>query len=167
MVRGKIFLYRTSAVLKVETRHYRLYHSKSDRMTCNTSDNVCQDVQNWCYCFYQWRKMCLRRKMCLMSHSPIIFIMNISQFLCMRVTNWRNIFVDQGQFSDPDLTIRSIHQRKNVQFVDKLFFDFFLCYTGHGYNFNGTCPKIAIKNFRVGTKKLWSVGLEETHFPNY
>ena len=24
------------------------------------------------------------------------------QFLCMRVTNWPNIFMDQGQFSDPD-----------------------------------------------------------------
>ena len=25
-----------------------------------------------------------------------------SQFLHVRVTNWPNIFVDQGQFSDPD-----------------------------------------------------------------
>jgi hypothetical protein len=37
-------------------------------------------------------------KMCLMSHWTIIF--NISQFLRMRVTKWRNIFVDQGQNSD-------------------------------------------------------------------
>jgi len=29
-----------------------------------------------------------------------------------------HIFVDQGQFSDPDL-ISSTHQRENVQFADK------------------------------------------------
>ena len=42
------------------------------------------------------------------------FIFNISQFLHMRVTDWPNIFVDQGQFSDPDF-ISSTHQRENVQ----------------------------------------------------
>jgi hypothetical protein len=34
--------------------------------------------------------------------------------LHMRVTDWPNIFVDQGQFSDPDF-ISSTHQRENVQ----------------------------------------------------
>jgi hypothetical protein len=38
----------------------------------------------------------------------------------MQVTNRPNIFVDQGQFSDPDF-ISSTHQRKNVKFVDKTF----------------------------------------------
>ena len=57
-------------------------------------------------------------KICLTSHCPIIF--NISQFLLIRVTTWPNIFVDQGQFSDPDF-ISSTHQRKNVKFVDKTF----------------------------------------------
>ena len=36
----------------------------------------------------------------------------------LRVTIWPNIFVDQGQFSDPDL-ISGIHQRENIQFADK------------------------------------------------
>jgi hypothetical protein len=38
--------------------------------------------------------------------------------LGMRVTNWPNIFVDQGQFSEPDY-ISGIHLRENVQFADK------------------------------------------------
>jgi hypothetical protein len=38
--------------------------------------------------------------------------------LRMRVTNWPNIFVDQGQFSDLDF-ISGTHQRENVQFADK------------------------------------------------
>ena len=41
-----------------------------------------------------------------------------SQFLHMRVTNWPNIFVDQGEFSDPDF-ISGTNQRENVQFADK------------------------------------------------
>ena len=55
-------------------------------------------------------------KMCLTSHWLIIF--NISQFLHMQVTNWPNIFMDQGQFSDPDFIIGT-RQRENVQFADK------------------------------------------------
>ena len=43
-----------------------------------------------------------------------------SHFLCMRVTNWTNIVVDQGQFSDLDV-ISGTHQRKNVQFADTTF----------------------------------------------
>ena len=53
---------------------------------------------------------------CVWSHSQIIF--NISQFLSMWVTNWPNIFVDQGQFSDPDF-ISDTHQIENVKFADK------------------------------------------------
>ena len=37
----------------------------------------------------------------------------------MRVTNWPNILVDQGPFSDPDF-ISGTHQSENVQFADKL-----------------------------------------------
>ena len=37
--------------------------------------------------------------------------------LRMLVTNWPNMFGDQGQFIDPDL-ISCTHQRKNVQFTD-------------------------------------------------
>ena len=55
-------------------------------------------------------------KTCLTSHWPIIF--NISQFLRMRVKTWPNIFVDQGQFSEPDF-ISGTHQWENVQFADK------------------------------------------------
>ena len=62
----------------------------------------------------------------LTSHWPIIF--NISQFLRMQVTNRPNIFVDQGQFSDPDF-ISGTHQRKNVKFADKTFSG------AHLYNF--------------------------------
>ena len=40
-----------------------------------------------------------------------------SPFLCMRVTNWPNICVDQCQFSDQDF-ISATYQRENVQFVD-------------------------------------------------
>ena len=64
--------------------------------------------------------------MCLTSHWPIIF--NISQFLHMQVTNRPNIFVDQGQFSDPDF-ISGTHQKKNVKFADKTFSG------AHLYNF--------------------------------
>jgi hypothetical protein len=32
--------------------------------------------------------------------------------------NWPNIFVDQGQFNDPDF-IRDTNQRGHVQFADK------------------------------------------------
>jgi hypothetical protein len=38
--------------------------------------------------------------------------------LGMRVMNWPNIFVDQGQFSEPDY-ISGTHLRENVQFADK------------------------------------------------
>jgi hypothetical protein len=55
--------------------------------------------------------------MCLTSHWPIIF--NISQFLRMRVTNWSNNFVDQGQFSDTDF-FRDTHQKENVQFANNV-----------------------------------------------
>jgi hypothetical protein len=41
----------------------------------------------------------------------------------MRITNWPNIFVDQGQFCDPDF-ISDTHQWENVQFADKLYFYF-------------------------------------------
>ena len=44
-----------------------------------------------------------------------------SCFLRMRVTNWPNVFVDQGQFSDPDF-ISGTHQRENVKFVNKAFY---------------------------------------------
>jgi hypothetical protein len=37
--------------------------------------------------------------------------------LCMRVTNWPTIFMNQCQFSDPDF-ISGTLQRKNVQFAD-------------------------------------------------
>jgi hypothetical protein len=48
--------------------------------------------------------------MCFTSHWPIN--------LLIRVTNWPNIFVNQGQFSDPDF-INVTHQRENAQFADK------------------------------------------------
>jgi hypothetical protein len=42
----------------------------------------------------------------------------------IRVMNWPNIFVDQGQFSDPDF-ISGTHQRENVQFADNL--EYYTC----------------------------------------
>jgi len=60
--------------------------------------------------------------MCLTSDWPIN--------LRMRVTKWPNIFVEQGQFSDPDF-ISGTHHRENVQFADKyLYFSFPV----HDYN---------------------------------
>ena len=44
-------------------------------------------------------------------------IVFISDVMCMRVTNWPNIFVDQGQFRGSDF-ISDTHQRENVQFKD-------------------------------------------------
>jgi hypothetical protein len=38
----------------------------------------------------------------------------------MQAASCPNIFVDQGQFSDPDF-ISGTHQRENVQFADKLY----------------------------------------------
>ena len=55
-------------------RHYHYYLNESDRTSCNTSDNVCWDVQNWHYCF-----------LCLTSHQSII----ISIRLCDNIA-WRN-----------------------------------------------------------------------------
>ena len=74
------------------------------------------------------------------SASPIFVIMSVKAFrtdvivftgdiimcftsdwstnLSIRVTNWPNIFVDQGQFSDPDF-ISGTNERENVQFADK------------------------------------------------
>jgi hypothetical protein len=49
--------------------------------------------------------------MCFTSDGPIN--------LCIRATNWPNIFVDQGQFSDSDFIIGT-HQKKNAQFADKM-----------------------------------------------
>ena len=43
--------------------------------------------------------------------------------LHMRIMNWPNIFVDQGEFNDPDF-INGTHQRENVQFADKLYYYF-------------------------------------------
>ena len=48
--------------------------------------------------------------MCLTSDWLILF--------SMLVTNWANIFVGQGQFSDSDF-ISGTHLRENVQFADK------------------------------------------------
>ena len=48
--------------------------------------------------------------MCFISDWPIN--------LRMWVMNWSNIFLDQGQFSDPDF-ISGTHQRENVKFADK------------------------------------------------
>jgi len=39
------------AVLKVET-DIIIYESDFSRQSWDTSDNVCQDIQKWCYCFY-------------------------------------------------------------------------------------------------------------------
>jgi hypothetical protein len=49
----------------------------------------------------------------ILQYAQRFFIFNISQFMTMRVTNWPNIFVDQGQFSDSD-SISSTHQREHV-----------------------------------------------------
>ena len=40
-----------------------------------------------------------------------------SQFLRIQVTNRPNIFVNQGQYSEPEF-ISGTHQRENVQFAD-------------------------------------------------
>ena len=40
-----------------------------------------------------------------------------SQFLRMGVTNWPNIFLGKGQFSDSDV-ISGTHQEENLQFAE-------------------------------------------------
>jgi len=72
-------------------------------MTIDTSDNVCRDLQIWCFVF----------------NGDVFDVVLIddfqyqSEFLHMRVMNCPNIFVDQGQLSDP-VFISSTHQRENV-----------------------------------------------------
>ena len=86
-------MYKITAVLKVETDIITTIAAMS--MSCDTSDNVCRDLQNWRYYFYRWRQNVF----------DVTLTDNFqyqSQFLRMQVTNWPNIFVDQCQFSDPD-----------------------------------------------------------------
>ena len=47
-------IYRITALFMVEV-YYREYRSESDMTSSVTSDNVWQDFQNWCYCFFRWR----------------------------------------------------------------------------------------------------------------
>jgi hypothetical protein len=42
-------LLHMTAVMKFETLSW-VFSSESDRMRCNTSDNNCQDIQNWRHC---------------------------------------------------------------------------------------------------------------------
>ena len=65
-----------TAVMKFETLSW-VFNSESDRMRCNTSDNNCQDIQNWRHCFVG------NVIMCLMSHSTIIFSSRI------RISYWQ------------------------------------------------------------------------------
>ena len=53
----------------------------------------------------------------------IVFIGDVIMCLTSdwRVTNWPNIFVDQGQFIDPDF-ISGTHQMENVQFADNTIY---------------------------------------------
>ena len=60
-----------------------------------------------------------------------------SQFLSVRVTNWPNIFVDQGQFSDPDF-ISGTHQRENVQFANNLTYDVEIFDVQFTFNFSSS-----------------------------
>ena len=59
----------------------------------SASDNVYRGLQNWYYCFVGDIIMCF-------------------------TSDWPNIFVDQGQFSDPDF-ISGTHKRENAKFADK------------------------------------------------
>jgi hypothetical protein len=53
-------------------RHYHWYNSESDRTGC---DMVCQDLQNWQYCFIGYVIMCL------MPHWSIIFSNMVSPMI--------------------------------------------------------------------------------------
>jgi hypothetical protein len=53
-------------------RHYHWYDSESDRTGC---DMVCQDLQNWQYCFIGYVIMCL------MPHWSIIFSNRVSPMI--------------------------------------------------------------------------------------
>ena len=84
--------------------------------SCNTSDNVCRFLQNWCYCFYQWHVFDVRLTdifigdMCLMS-DWLIFL-SVTCVWCQ--TDWyfyrwhvfdvrlTDIFQYQSQFIDTD-----------------------------------------------------------------
>lgn len=42
-----LYIY-SNASLEGRERHYHQYRSESDRMRCETSDNVCRKLQNCC-----------------------------------------------------------------------------------------------------------------------
>jgi hypothetical protein len=41
------------AIFECRDTHYREDHSESDRTSCDTSDNACQDIKNPHYSFYR------------------------------------------------------------------------------------------------------------------
>ena len=87
--------------MKVETDIITFISVSLIGMIWDICDNVCQGLQNWCYCFYPWR------------HN--VFYIRLTN------TNWPNIFVEQGQSSDPDF-ISGTHQRENVQIANKYIY---------------------------------------------
>jgi hypothetical protein len=99
-------IYRITAVLKVEV----------DIIARTSCDNVFWDLQNWHYCCCRWSKIVFDFKL-----TDNFQYQN--QFLHMWVTNSHNIFVDQGQFSNPDF-ISGTHQRENVQFANKYIYQY-------------------------------------------
>jgi hypothetical protein len=91
--------------MPIENNHRSGRPRLTDKRTnCDISNNVCWYLQNWCYC--------LNVEVIMFLTSDWLI------FFRMRVTNWPNIFVNLGQFIDPDF-ISSTHQREHVQFADK------------------------------------------------
>ena len=47
-----MILFRITAVLKVETDMIIIIAASLIGTSCDTSDNICLDLQSWSYCFY-------------------------------------------------------------------------------------------------------------------
>jgi hypothetical protein len=61
-----------SYIILVKTGLTPWYRSKSERTSCDTSNNICRDLQNWPYCFYRWRQTFWRRADCKFSISESV-----------------------------------------------------------------------------------------------
>ena len=78
-------------------------------MSYDITDNICQDLQNWRYCFYQ---RCQNLFVITLTDN----FQNQSVLAHESYQQSYFFFVDQGQLSDPDF-ISCTHQKENVQFA--------------------------------------------------
>ena len=103
-------LYRITAILKFET---------------DIIANISASPIGWAGIFVMMSVEAFRTNFIVFIGDGIMCLTSDWQInLHLRVTNWPNIFVDQGQLSDPDF-ISGTHQRENVQFANKIKISYF------------------------------------------